>query len=358
MGTCRFLYDNAISISTMVSVSSLRAGFVTAAYKEGAGSAILNTFGTYTGNEDLEYKVEIDDTAAGREVGQAKYKWQDSDSAWDASSVVTSSTRTDSTMTNGVQISFTSGAGDDFVKGDLWYFKGINLFNPGKAVDLDRNSRIRSTGTPATWTITIDMAAEKEVKAAVIFDHNFSASVIITLQGDADTLFAGGYTTTIPYNESKVIHYLVTASTYQYWQIRINDSANTNGYLECSEIFLGGYFEPSGNFKASPSMPIDLVMSKNYTPGGVRRNTFYSQKRIFNLEFPYMSTGDDAAFRTLLNTIGNQDTKQFKPFYFHVDSADADEAYLCYLDSLPRTWFKGTKWTLSMKLEEALKKKL
>lgn len=142
MADCRFIYDNLITSESMLSVSSLRNGIVTAAIKEGTGSATLTTSGNFTGETDLEYIVEIDSVGGGAEVGQATFKWSDGGGAWDASGVTTPAVPTE--LNEGVMIAFTSGAGADFVVGDKWYFKAVNMFNAGKMLDRDRDHTYRS----------------------------------------------------------------------------------------------------------------------------------------------------------------------------------------------------------------------
>ena len=144
MSKSRFLFQNLITSENNISVSSLRAGIVTAALKEGTGSAVLNTSGNYSGTTDLEYIIEIDSIAGGAEVGQATFKWSDGGGTWNASGVTTSAVNI--LLSNGIYINWTTGSGADFVVGDKWYLKGINLFNAGKMIDLNRDHRYRSAG--------------------------------------------------------------------------------------------------------------------------------------------------------------------------------------------------------------------
>lgn len=142
MGLCRFIYDNLITDEDMISVSSLRSGIATQAKKEGTGSAVIATSGNYSGSTDLEYIVECDSVAGGAEVGSATFRWSDGGGTWDASGVTTPAVATE--LNNDVNIAFTSGFGDDFVVGDTWYFKGVNLFNAEKMIDRDRDTSFRS----------------------------------------------------------------------------------------------------------------------------------------------------------------------------------------------------------------------
>jgi len=171
MADHRFLYNNLIVSEPMISVSSLRVGIVTSAKKNGTGSAVITTSGNFSGATDLEYIVEIDSIAGGAEVGQATFRWSDGGGAWDASGVTTPAVAT--LLNNGVNIAFTTGAGADFVVGDKWYFKGINLFNAGKMVDYDRDHIYRSAELD-TFVIETEglLYIKKEGGDKILKEHN------------------------------------------------------------------------------------------------------------------------------------------------------------------------------------------
>jgi len=171
MADHRFLYNNLIVSEPMISVSSLRVGIVTSAKKNGTGSAVITTSGNFSGATDLEYIVEIDSIAGGAEVGQATFRWSDGGGTWDASGVTTPAVAT--LLNNGVNIAFTTGAGADFVVGDKWYFKGINLFNAGKMVDYDRDHIYRSAELD-TFVIETEglLYIKKEGGDKILKEHN------------------------------------------------------------------------------------------------------------------------------------------------------------------------------------------
>ena len=148
----RFIYDNLVADESMISVSSLRNGLVMSAKKEGADSAVITISGNFRGPVDLEYIVEIDNIGGGAEVGQATYKWSDGGGTWNAIGVVTPAAPTE--LNNGMKIAFTGGAGADFVVGDKWYFKGINLFNAGRMLDRDRDHIYRSAELDTNCILT------------------------------------------------------------------------------------------------------------------------------------------------------------------------------------------------------------
>src|SRR4030042_1610695 len=122
----------------MITVSSLRYGFVSGALKDGTGAAVMTTGGDFSGDEDMEYIVEIDSVAGGGEVGQATFKWSQGGGSWNATGVTTDSIPV--SLNNGITVQWAPGAGADFVLADRWYFKGINLFGGNKIIDLARDT--------------------------------------------------------------------------------------------------------------------------------------------------------------------------------------------------------------------------
>ncbi len=179
MGRCRFLYDNLVTLASMISVSSLRTGLVYGPKKTGTGSATMNAAGDFSGTEDLRYTVEIDSVAGGAEIGQATFKWSDGNGSWNATGVTTSASPI--TLNNGVTVAFVAGSGDDFVLADRWDFLAVNLFNASKLIDWHRDRRYRSAGLSSPNTITIDLGSAQEVEALALWDHNLTDGATITV---------------------------------------------------------------------------------------------------------------------------------------------------------------------------------
>ena len=240
MAKARFLYSSFITAESMLAVSSLKLGIVTTALKTGTGSASITPSGDFSGSIDLEYVVEIDHAGTG-EIGSSTFKWsEDGGENWTATDVATSAT--DITLSNGVKVKWTAGTGADFVLADKWYFKGINLYNPGKMLDYDRDSRFRSGGAVALTQITINLGATPpEVKALIIYGHNLIASAGITLESASDAGFSTDHVTETVVTGGacpldKILYYLPTPKTPQYW--RINITVADTSYAESEDVVL------------------------------------------------------------------------------------------------------------------------
>ena len=336
MAKGRFLYDNLVTAEAMLAVSSLRAGIVTSALKSGLGSAELNPSGSYTGTIDREYIVEIDSIAGGAEVGQATFRWSDGGSGGNASGVTTAASGL--TLGYGVAIGWSAGAGADFVVGDRWYFKGINLFNAGKMIDGDRDTRYRSSELESPNTITVTLAAASLVKAVALYDHNITAAATLLLEGDSAITFDsdGGsaeFSEAITWTTDKILHFLSSAQTYRYWRISITDAANPDGFIEVGELFLGSYLELSRNYANGFSEGMSFLMDQNETRYGIQKKRYYNTLRYFSFLFDYLSSSDISSMRTLLAAICSRSAGTFKPLLFCPDSDTPGTFYLVELVS-------------------------
>lgn len=357
MSDGRFLYNNLITSESMFTVSSLRTGIVTAALKEGTGSAVLNPSGNYSGTEDLEYIVEIDSIAGGAEVGQATFKWSDGGGTWDATGVTTSATNI--VLNNGVNINWTTGSGADFVVGDKWYLKGVNLFNAGKMIDLNRDHRYRSAALGAPNTIAVDLGSAQEVKALIIHDHNFTSGATLLLEADDAATFDsdGGsaqFSEALTWNSEKIVHYLATATTKRYWRLSVTDAANADLHIEIGEIYLGSYLELTRNYTNGFQQDTTFLMESNRTPYGVGTDRFYNTQKTFKFNFNMMAAADVTSMETLLAAIASRSLGTFKPFWFNKDSASPNDSYLVRLQSLPVGHRVRTYYDIPLTLVEVL----
>ena len=358
--TARFIYDNLVADESMISVSSLRNGLVTSAKKEGTGSAVITTSGNFTGSVDLEYIVEIDSIAGGAEVGQATFKWSDGGGGWDATGVITPAAPTE--LNNGTKIAFTGGAGADFVVGDKWYFKGINLFNAGKMIDRDRDSSYRSTDLEAPNTITITFIVEQKVDVLIIYDHNFTdAPATIVLWGDDAATFdsdAGSAQVieNVTWTIDKIIHYLVTVDrTKKYWQIRITDAANPDEYIDIGEIFLGSYMELSKTYSLGFSKGFALLYDSNRTPYGVTKKRFYNRQRSFTYNFNLLIMADIVLLEAMIDSIASRATGQFLPFWFNDDSGIPAQTWMVDISAIPENHRVLEYYRTSLELLEVMR---
>jgi len=359
VGNARFLYNNLITSESMLTVSSLRAGIVTAAKKEGTGSAVITITGSFSGAVDVEYTVEIDSIAGGAEVAQATFRWSDGGGSWDATGVATSAANI--LLNNGVSIKWTSGSGADFAVGDRWYFKGINLFNAGKMLDRDRDHLYKSAVLETLNTVIVDFGEDKAPKALVAYDHNLSSAAVISLDMDSAATFdsgAGGVpevSEAVTWNAEKIVHYIAAATSKRYARLGIADATNLAGYIEIGELFLGPYLEMSQNFSEGYSEETAILKDTNTTPYGVERDRFYNLQKIFQFEFEAMPAADVASMETLLAAISSRSAGTFQPLWFNKDSAIPGKTWMVKIGALPTRYRTMDRFDMPLEMREVLK---
>jgi hypothetical protein len=345
MGKARFLYSSMITTETMIAVSSLALGVVTTALKAGAGSATITPSGDYTGTVDLEYVIEIDALGTGS-VGSSTFKWSDDGGAtWDATGVTTLTT--DITLNNGVKVKWTTGYGDDFVIGDKWYLKGINLHNAGKMLDFDRDSRYRSLDATGAKTITITFASQKPT-ALILYDHNLPVGSTITLTG------ADG-AKTVTWAADKILHYIAGAdSASTTWVLTIT-AAGAPAYIEIGELFLGTYLELTRNYTEGFREEITFLQDSNRTSYGIERSRFYAQQSVFGFDFSAMLKADVTNMKAVITSIASASTGIFKPLWINTDSAVMADNWLVRISSLPVNHWTGDWYNMPLQLTEVVK---
>lgn len=358
MGKCRFLYDNFITEDTAITVSSLRTGIVTTAKKDGTGSAVITTSGNYSGSEDLEYIVEIDSVGGGAEVGQATFKWSAGGGSWDASGVTTPAVATE--LNNGVFISFASGSGADFVVGDKWYFKGLNLYNAEKMIDRNRDSSCRSAALGAPNTIAVDLGSAREVKALIIYDHNFTAAATLLLEADDAATFDsdGGsaqFSEAVTWADDKILHYLSAATTKRHWRLSVTDAGNTDGFIDIAELYLGSYMELSRNYTEGFKKGFELLFDSNKTPYGVLKKRFFNRQRTFQFDFNCIAAADITLLETMIDVIAVRSTGVLDPFWFNDDSAVSANCWLVDVAALPEDHRTRALYDASLQLTEVMR---
>lgn len=129
MSNCRFMFENHITGTEMMSVSSAQPGMVGTPAPETQGSAVCYAAGQHSGDQDQVFVVEIDSIAGGSDVGQASFRWKRaSSSSWEASGVTTAVNLID--LADGVSVKWTSGTGQDFYAGDRWSILAMRRQGP------------------------------------------------------------------------------------------------------------------------------------------------------------------------------------------------------------------------------------
>jgi hypothetical protein len=384
-GKHRILNNNFITTTLIdndkLTASSQGDGIVSGTQKDGTGSATLQATGTYTGDKDLLYTVEVHDIDAGAEVGTALYRWRTSDTAslaWEATDVTTHNTY--STLSNGVDIKFTTGSGDDFVANDSWTFWAKAPWKPENMIDNDRGTSFRTDGFGDPSTIVIDLESATQVTAFVLYDHNISqyydlidvdsyelidvdaaelrvGPSTIDLQGNAsDSWGSPSYDQSLTIADPLVLY---LDQTYRYWRLAIDDAGNNDFYVEIGEIYLGDYTEVTYNADWGSTQVSNFLTQGETNPYGILHRRVYAEQQLFTLNFNLMSNTEFTTFQTFVQTAYDTTNGKAIPFFWHMFQDENTMIYLVNLISpLPRNYRTVGYNDISLTLQEVVKANL
>ena len=354
-GAHRFLYENMMTAPEMITVSSQAPGIVSGASKTGTGSAQIQSFGQYTGTKDMTVLVQIHDVSAGKEIGQAKYRWRTSETplgSWEEMDVVTHNTPR--ILKDGIKIQFVSGSGDDFETLDTWQFRALATWGAARLLNLNRGTVFKTEEGVTSLTITIDLDVETLIRACVIFDHNFSDSASILLQGNSvDVWMSPAYSQVVSVSGEKPVTQYFN-EICRYWRFVISDSENTDGFLEIGNLYLGNYLElqaETADWGSSEELVYYQAESKN--EAGIVQEAVYSEQWSTNLSFDGISNSDVEILRGMFQALRNPGSGKSSPLFFHRFSDESGDVYLArILSSLSRTFSAYELNNVGLQLEE------
>ena len=330
MSKCRFLYQNEITAAAQISVSSSMYGVIGGIFAEQLGSATVQNGGQYSGDVGMEYIVEIDGVAGGKEVGQATFKWSDDGGqTWNEAGVLTQTNPY--LMSNGVTVKFTSGAGNDLELADRWSWICKNNYGKQKIFDLDRDTWYQSRTLDNPNTITLNFGAAKNIKACMILDHNISSGAIIRLMGnDSDSWESPAYSQAIMWNSGKIGMYL--DQEYQYWRLQISDQSNPDGCFKLGELYLGAYLELLKNFVYGWDQFTDAFETVIQTKHGSKKTTLDYLQEGIAISFQNLAKTDVDLLLALFKTVKNTALGTISPIFFNIESTDPHNFFLVHLN--------------------------
>lgn len=122
-----------------------------------------------------------------------------------------------------------------------------NIYHP-------RLSKVwRSNGDLTDVDITIDLGVARNVNLVGLANHNFSSGVSLAIAAGT-TSGVSDFSDTITYREGSAYKILSSTQNYRYWRIRINDSANADGFLEAGYLLLGLTVTPNKGLSFDPGI--------------------------------------------------------------------------------------------------------
>lgn len=166
----------------------------------------------------------------------------------------------------------------------------------------------RTTGKTSEWW-KWDLGEMKELNYFIFYNHNFSQSATIQLQANSIDDWANPpVNETLQWSSNKIAKYFSSAQSYRYWRLVVQDSLNSQSYLQGGWAYLGKYFEPSRYFSKIEIEDIDpsLISFSDDGQGSAVEKTKYWRR---GYEFQGLLDSEIEEIRKIFEEIGM--TKSF-----------------------------------------------
>ncbi len=201
----------------------------------------------------------------------------------------------------------------------------------------------RSTAKNAQ-RIVIDLASLKS-DYVYLKNYNFTSSVTLRLEANtSDSWGSPAFSETLTYNSEYIILNF-TESTYNYWSLYIDDTTNTNDYIELGLFVLGVGVE-------LPGMSPDQIFTdkSDSTASYSRSNQMYGNEEIMYREnkitFPALTFTQRDTLRNIFRAV-----KNIRPILLIVweDDLTYESPIYCNINKDSIEWGKSDKKTSPFK---------
>lgn len=149
--------------------------------------------------------------------------------------------------------------------------------------------------------IVIDLGSAKNVDTVFIFNHNFTSSVTLTIQGHtADSWGTPSISQSITYSVND-IYKEITLSSYRYWRLVVDDSTRSNNDIAIGEIVMGVQTELSKNFVWDITERKEYSNIDHVTNGGAIWSYNLYSRKSFGLSFVELTASQVSEIMTMFD---------------------------------------------------------
>lgn len=167
-----------------------------------------------------------------------------------------------------------------------------------------------SDATTTNTKFTIDFGTATAVSALIVGPTNLSAAGQYRVRGSSSNSFPSGYTSgwlshgvaaaDIDVDAGlNIIHLLAAPETYRYWEVAIDDTANSDGFIEMGRLFVPRLLQPSINYGyGANGLMIEDRTRREETLSGVENRSRRRNRRVFTFGIDFLP--EDEAFGSFL----------------------------------------------------------
>lgn len=178
----------------------------------------------------------------------------------------------------------------------------------GNIQDVQLTKVYRSTGVTTEW-IKFDLGSAKSIKGVFILAHNITSGATIKIQANtSDSWTSPAVDQTLTYDNETIYYLFSSAQSYQYWRFYVEDSGNSDGYIEIGRIELDELLELGDVISSEYPETIYRTDRTQFTlTGQVFGNEGISYK-LWSLGMPFLRDTDKENLEAVYDEVG-----QIKP---------------------------------------------
>lgn len=179
-----------------------------------------------------------------------------------------------------------------------------------------------SDATNASTKFVIDLGSARAIGVLALIVHNISASGLIRIRGNTSSSFVSptfdsGWLSVWPSGiipsslleweddnfwlgtisasdragyQSPYIYQLSTAQTLQYWQVEIDDTGNSDGYVQIGRLFMAATWTPTYNYLLGASLNYEDPTTIETSLSGAEYFDVRSKNRSFAFKLEFMNS--------------------------------------------------------------------
>jgi hypothetical protein len=187
--------------------------------------------------------------------------------------------------------------------------------------------------------------------------HNLTSSAVVKLQANATDVWTSPsvnqtVSTSWVFNtDTAFVLDLGLSVAYRYWRVVIEDTNNTDDYLEIGRIYLGDFLEIDKGASESFSEDDKDTSNTDITISGAAYSDEGYTSRIYDIFFPWWESAKKLEIQTALRTV-----KSVTPVFMIIDINNTDKIPIIYgiLKNKPKSfnYLINQNWSSSWTIEE------
>ena len=209
----------------------------------------------------------------------------------------------------------------------------------------------RSTGVSGEW-LKFDLGSAEDVQGVFVVGHNITSGATVKVQANSSDDFASP-PVDVSMTYGDIIYYLFSSSqSYRYWRITIDDSGNSDGYIEIGRVHIGKMLELGDIIKAEYPETIKRTDKIQFSLTGQVFGDEGVAYRLWTFNLPHLTLTEKNNLEEVFSDVG-----KINPLILIVYEDDINDygiKYVVFNDDISFNHIFGDIWNCNIAFREVL----